>query len=163
MFLFDYSLNLFTRPITYRKRHDISRKAYPGDFHFKDTTGREYCFNLFAVGPLFFISGCLSSLLGFSGGFIKMPIMLVIIGLPMHYAVANSSAMIVMTALSGFLGRSVHLDPNWGFLFISSICVFIGSSIGANFSSKVDEKKFKKLVAPVLIVFIIGLLVKHFT
>ncbi len=50
------------------------------------------------------VSGLISSILGVGGGIITVPLLHLVLDVPMNHAVANSSGLIVFTAVSGTLG-----------------------------------------------------------
>jgi len=63
---------------------------------------------LIAVG---FIGGAFSAFFGIGGGVVAVPLMLFMLKLPMHRAVGNSSALIVLSASVGAMSYAGH---GWG-------------------------------------------------
>jgi len=63
---------------------------------------------LVAVG---LVGGAFSAFFGVGGGVVAVPLMLFILKLPMHRAVGNSSALIVLSASVGAMSYAVH---GWG-------------------------------------------------
>jgi len=63
---------------------------------------------LIAVG---FAAGAFSAFFGVGGGVVAVPLMLFVLKLPMHRAVGNSSALIVLSATTGALSYVWH---GWG-------------------------------------------------
>lgn len=62
-------------------------------------------FHLIAVG---FAGGLFSAFFGVGGGVIAVPLMVIVLGFPIHLAVGNSSALIVISSLSGALSYMYH-------------------------------------------------------
>ncbi len=115
------------------------KSKLPGIIHMKKN-GEHYSINMWAGVPLFFLAGFISSLIGIGGGFLKVPLMTIIFGVPIKIAVATSSAMIVITALSGLFGHSAVGHVDWHMTAILSAVVFAGALIGSKISIKADRK-----------------------
>jgi uncharacterized membrane protein YfcA len=68
------------------------------------------------VSTLFSLIGLLSGMLGMlgiTGGIIKLPIMVLLCGVPMDIAVATSTVMVAVTALSGLTGHALNGQVDW--------------------------------------------------
>jgi uncharacterized membrane protein YfcA len=102
---------------------------------------------IFAAG----LVGVLSGMLGITGGIIKLPIMVLLCGVPMDIAVATSTVMVAITALSGLAGHSLHGQVNWQTGFILAIATVLGGLIGSRISLKTDKKKLKKIFGVILL------------
>ncbi|PLX78171.1 MAG: hypothetical protein C0616_15370 [Desulfuromonas sp.] len=61
--------------------------------------------SLFLVGSA---GGCFSAFFGVGGGVVAVPLMVIALQLPIHRAVGNSSALIVISSLSGALSYVIH-------------------------------------------------------
>jgi uncharacterized membrane protein YfcA len=68
-----------------------------------------YSVNLVVAFPLSALSGLMAGLLGIGGGIIKVPLMVLLLGVPMKVAVGTSCFMVGLTALFGFWG---HFFPD---------------------------------------------------
>ena len=66
----------------------------------------EYDADLYMGLALLFLGGFASGFLGIGGGFIVVPILAVVMGLPMHIAVATSMLTMIFTSISG---ASTHI------------------------------------------------------
>ena len=100
--------------------------------------------------PLTMMVGYMGGMLGMGGGWLMVPIMVVIFNIPMKIAVAASAMMVPITAFSGFLGHSIvgHVDvPLAVSLSITSI---IGAQIGARLSIDTESNLLRFLFAFVL-------------
>ncbi|MCE4625997.1 MAG: sulfite exporter TauE/SafE family protein [Desulfurococcales archaeon] len=78
-------------------------------------------------------AGLLSAMLGIGGGVIKVPILVLVLGLPIKMAVATSKLMVGITALVGVVGHTLKGNVNW----ILAIPLAVGTYTGATVSSRV--------------------------
>ena len=117
--------------------------------------------NLLFVGPSFFLSGAIASLVGIGGGALKLPIMVVLLGFPVRFAIANSAAMIVITSIAGVAGRAMQMTIDWRFGLAASMVVFLGSRAGAKMSLRTSPDKLKRFLGFALLVIAIILLIKQ--
>ncbi len=79
------------------------------------------------------LAGFLSATLGIGGGVLKVPILVVFLGLEIHRAVSTSKLMVGITALTGVLGYiyTGHMD------IILAILLLLGAYSGAKLSTNV--------------------------
>jgi uncharacterized membrane protein YfcA len=103
-----------------------------------------YCVNLLIALPVSFIAGGASGLLGVGGGILKVPLMVLLLGIPMDIAVGSSGFMVGLTAVGGFAGHAATGHWNWQTSLVLAVAVFIGGQIGARKSIGIDKKKMKK-------------------
>ena len=111
----------------------------------------EYTVNLLAAIPLSGASGILAGLLGISCGLFKVPLLVLLCGVPMKIAVATSSFMVALTGLGGFLGHSLSETISWQLAISLSVAAFAGAQIGSRISLKMDKTLLKKLFGVLLI------------
>jgi len=111
----------------------------------------EYDANLLVAIPLSGAAGILAGLLGISGGLFKVPMLVLLCGVPMKIAVATSSFMVALTGLGGFLGHSLSETISWKLAIVLSIAAFAGAQIGSRISVKMDKILLKKLFGLLLI------------
>jgi uncharacterized membrane protein YfcA len=105
--------------------------------------GQIYCVNMALALPLSFFAGMLSGLVGVGGGLIKVPIMVLVLGVPMDIAVGSSALMVGLTATGGFGGHLVHGHWNWKLSLVLAIAVFIGGQLGSRLTVRLDKAKVK--------------------
>jgi uncharacterized membrane protein YfcA len=108
---------------------------------------QEYIVNLWLTIPITAAVGLAAGALGISGGSFKVPLMVLLCGVPMHIAVGTSSAMVAVTALMGFAGHATngHFDEGWA---VPIACVAVlGGIIGGKFAMKTKPSKLKKVFA----------------
>ncbi len=116
-------------------------------YNFRDPT-----FLVILIG-LGFIAGFLSGLLGIGGGVVKVPIMSLILGLPMHNAVATSAFMITITALVGSSSHFAMGNVEYMTGLALAPFVMLGSHLGTRISVRLRGRIISRLFA-VLIAFV---------
>ena len=102
----------------------------------------------FIIGlPITALAGLMAGLLGIGGGIIKVPLMVLLLGVPMKIAVGTSCFMVGITALFGFWGHffAGHFEPKMA--LILALVVFAGAQAGSRISIKVDKILLKKIYA----------------
>ena len=92
---------------------------------------------------------------GAGGGFIIIPILVILSNLRMKAAIATSLVIISLKSLIGFIGDVQNLRIDWIFLLLFTSVSVVGIFIGQLFSQKVPENKLKLVFG--LFVIIIGL------
>ena len=91
------------------------------------------------------VVGGVTGLVGAGGGFLIIPALVILVGLPMKIAVGTSLFIIAAKSLLGFIGDVQHQAfIDWGLLLRISAIAVIGIFIGLAFSKKVPEKMLKK-------------------
>lgn len=94
--------------------------------------------------PLGLLTGLVTGLVGAGGGFIIIPILVLLAGLPMKKAVGTSLFIIAINSLLGFLGDLGHMKVDWPFLLIFTSLSVLGIFLGVYLNKFVDGKKLKK-------------------
>jgi len=87
--------------------------------------------------------GLTTGLLGAGGGFLLIPTLVVLVGLPMKEAIGTSLFIIALNSLIGFSGDLGHFEIDWFFLLKITAIAVTGIFIGGKMSAKVDSKKLK--------------------
>ena len=96
------------------------------------------------IGTLGLIVGLIAGFVGAGGGFLIIPALVIIAGLPMRLAVGTSLLIIAFQSLLGFAGDvSRGLVVNWPLLGGVAVAAFIGITLGFTFAHKVSEQKLK--------------------
>lgn len=118
--------------------------------------------HLVAVG---FAGGVFSAFFGVGGGVIAVPLMVIVLCFPIHLAVGNSSALIVVSSLFGalsymFHGWGVDSLPAFSFGYVNGLVVLlvapfsIGMArLGVRIASRTDHDKLVRIFA-VLLIFV---------
>ena len=128
------------------KDRPISDKGRFGYWHRK-YRDQEYVVNLWLVLPITAAVGLAAGAVGISGGSFKVPLMVLLCGVPMRIAIGTSSAMVAVTALMGFMGHAAngHFDAGWAVPV--AFAAVLGGAIGGKFAIKIKPEKLKKVFA----------------
>ncbi len=101
---------------------------------------------------LSFIAGFLSASLGIGGGVLKVPIMVMSLNIPIHYAVGTSVFMIVITASAGLIQHMLYGHVNMLYGILLGIGSSIGAQIGARISLRTKPIVLRRVFGVLLIV-----------
>ena len=112
--------------------------------------GQTVRIDLALIMPLTFAVGFTGGLLGLAGGWLKVPIMVLLLNIPMKVAVATSSLMVPLTGFAGFLGHSVlgHFEPKLALSL--AVVTVIGAQIGSRMSIRTQSNLLRFIFAFVL-------------
>ena len=104
-----------------------------------------------------FLAGLLSATLGIGGGVLKTPIMILILELPIHNAIATSCFMITITSLTGLSQHIMygHVIVTYGLSL--GLGAIGGAQAGAILSKHTKPRTLQKLFAVLLIVVAVKL------
>ena len=105
--------------------------------------------------------GLVTGLLGAGGGFLIIPTLVLLIGLPMKEAIGTSLMIIAMNSLLGFTGDIGHVDPDWKFLLTLTAIAIAGIFIGTSIGKKIPGAKLKKGFGWFVLVMAVYILVKE--
>lgn len=99
--------------------------------------------NNLKLGILGLLTGLVTGIVGAGGGFIIIPILVLMADLPMKKAVATSLFIIAINSLIGFLGDVSEIQIDWGFLFPFTAVAIAGVFLGIYLNKFIDGKKLK--------------------
>jgi len=123
--------------------------------------GQSYAVNWLLALPVSFLAGMISGMIGIGGGLLKVPLLVLLIGIPMDIAVGTSALMVGMTACAGFAGHVVAGHWDWRLSLILSTAVFLGGQIGARWALNLDRACMKKIFGWLLLCVAAAMLFKH--
>lgn len=106
-----------------------------------------YTVNLWLILPITATVGFVAGMVGISGGSFKIPLMVLACGVPMRIAVGASSAMVAVTALTGFFGHTLAGDLNLSWALPTAFLAVVGGLIGGRISIKTEPKRLKHIFA----------------
>ena len=90
--------------------------------------------------------GILTGLVGAGGGFLIIPVLVLLTGLTMKVAVGSSLLIIAIKSLIGFIGDlQAGIILNYELLSIFLFCTIIGMIFGTVLSKMISENLIKKL------------------
>lgn len=88
--------------------------------------------------------GVVTGLLGAGGGFLLIPTLVMVVGLPMKEAVGTSLLIIALNSLIGFTGDLGHFNIDWKLLLPVTAIAISGIFIGGAIAKKIPSEKLKK-------------------
>lgn len=88
--------------------------------------------------------GLTTGFLGAGGGFLLIPTLVLVLGMPMKEAVGTSLLIIALNSLIGFAGDLGHLIIDWVFLFKITGIAVAGILIGSVLAKRVNAGYLKK-------------------
>jgi len=107
--------------------------------------------------------GVLTSLIGAGGGFVIVPALVLLGGMPVKEAVGSSLLIITMNALSGFVGYIGTVRIDWPLVGSFTGVAAVGAVIGTRMNRRVPQARIKQGFAVLIIVLGAYLVVKKLT
>lgn len=101
------------------------------------------------------IVGVVTGLLGAGGGFLIVPALTLLAGLPMKQSVGTSVVVIALNSFAGFAGQVGHVDIDWQLTALVTGSAIGGSFLGAVLGARVDPAHLRRGFA--VFVFAMGL------
>jgi uncharacterized membrane protein YfcA len=95
--------------------------------------------------------GMLTGLVGVGGGFLIVPALVVLAGVPMHQAVGTSLAVIAINALTGFAGYLDQIVVDWPFLAGFTACAVAGILAGTRLCRLIPALALRRAFAVFLL------------
>ncbi len=105
--------------------------------------------------------GVLTGLVGVGGGFLIVPALVLLSGIPMKTAVGTSLAIVAAKSYAGFAGYMGGVPIDWTAMGSFTAVTVIGSFIGARFSTRISQDTLKKAFAWFLVVVATYILFKN--
>ncbi len=88
--------------------------------------------------------GLVTGLLGAGGGFLLIPVLVLLLHLPMKQAIGTSLLIIALNSLIGFAGDAGHFTIHWSFLLIITAFSILGIFAGVRLARRLEGEKLKK-------------------
>jgi uncharacterized membrane protein YfcA len=98
--------------------------------------------------------GLITGLVGVGGGFLLVPALNYLAGLPMHAAIGTSLFIIVIQAIAALAGHASHFEINLPLTALVTGCAIMGSFIGSQLSGKISSEYLKRGFG--IFVFLLG-------
>jgi uncharacterized membrane protein YfcA len=108
------------------------------------TGEEEYDVNLVLALPISLVAGLVSGLVGVGGGILKVPMMVLLLGIPIEIAVGSSALMVGITAAAGFAGHVANGHWDWRTSVALALAVFLGGQVGSRISIGLEKKRLQK-------------------
>jgi hypothetical protein len=90
------------------------------------------------------VVGASAGLVGAGGGFLVVPALVLLGGLPMEIAVGTSLVVISMQSLAGFAGHWGHVEIDWTLAGLVTGFAVIGSFIGSWMATRIAPARLRK-------------------
>jgi len=105
--------------------------------------------------------GVMTGLFGVGGGFLVVPALILVLGMPFEAAAGTSLLVIVLSSISALLFRhDAWGQVNWA---VSAMVIgggLVGSVVAARLSGRIDQKLLQKGFAILLVVLAVGMVVE---
>lgn len=88
--------------------------------------------------------GLLTGVVGAGGGFVIVPALALLCGLPMRSAVGTSLLVITMNSFAGFAGASAHAQIPWAVVGVMTAAAVVGSLGGAALTTRIAPAALRK-------------------
>lgn len=105
--------------------------------------------------------GMITGMIGAGGGFLIVPALVMLLGLPMKKAVGTSLFIIALNSLLGFFSSMSTITVDWQFLLIFTSLSIVGIFAGIYLSRLIDGKKLKPAFGWFVLVMGVYILVKE--
>lgn len=90
------------------------------------------------------VVGLVTGLVGAGGGFLVVPALALLGGLPMSVAVGTSLIVISMKSLAGLAGYLTTVQLDWGLVLGVTVAAVVGSVIGGRLAGRIPEVALRK-------------------
>ncbi|MGW3517962.1 sulfite exporter TauE/SafE family protein [Streptomyces hydrogenans] len=90
------------------------------------------------------VVGAVTGLVGSGGGFLVVPALAILGGLPMGIAVGTSLLVIAMKSFAGLAGHLSGVSIDWGVALTVTVAAVIGSLIGARLAGRIPQDALRK-------------------
>lgn len=109
--------------------------------------------------------GVITGFVGVGGGFLLVPALAILGGLPMHRAVGTSLAIIVLNSASGFykhldLLRTQHSAIDWRVIVLFIVLGIVGSFVGSLVARRIHHEHLRRIFGWFLIVMCLYILAR---
>ncbi|MGC1214879.1 MAG: sulfite exporter TauE/SafE family protein [Micromonospora sp.] len=90
------------------------------------------------------VVGLVTGLVGAGGGFLVVPALALLGGLPMPVAVGTSLVVIAMKSFAGLAGYLSSVSINWGLAAAVTVAAIVGSVLGGRLAGKIPADVLRK-------------------
>ena len=117
-------------------------------------TPKRWVISLFGA----FIGGISAGLLGIGGGAVVVPVLSVLMGVPMHAAVATSMFTMMFTTAAGSTYNIMLGHVNLYFALALGMGMLVGGQIGSRLACKVNAVQLKQIFGLILVLPLITMM-----
>lgn len=119
--------------------------------HIDDPSLKEVTFNKPIAIVLALVVGVGSGIVGAGGGFLLVPIMLVVLGIPTRMTIATSLAIILLSSIGGTIGKLMTGQVSYYPALIMVVASLIASSLGAKTGKKMNTKALQGILSVLIL------------
>jgi len=119
-----------------RNGHKVEKPRNPGD-----------CLDCIPLGEVILhglVVGAVTGLVGAGGGFLVVPALTLLGGLPMHLAIGTSLMVIAMKSAAGFLGYLSHISVDYTLAGVVTGSAVVGSFLGSAVAHRLHPRHLRK-------------------
>ncbi len=102
--------------------------------------------------------GVLTGFLGVGGGFLIVPALVMLVGLPFRQAVGTSLVIIAMNSLAGLLGHLHGMEIDMATVTTFAVAGIVGTMAGTRLAQRIEPKRLQTLFAAFIIALALFLL-----
>lgn len=102
--------------------------------------------------------GLLTGILGVGGGFLIVPALVMLVGLPMNIAVGTSLVVIAMNSTAGFLGHLNGITLDWRLIAVFVFAGLAGTMAGSRLAHRLPAQRLRVLFGGFVIILALFLL-----
>jgi uncharacterized protein len=95
--------------------------------------------------------GVLTGIVGIGGGFLVVPALVLLAGVPMREAAGTSLLVIAMNAASGFVGHLGEQALDWRLLLQFAMLTVVGTVVGIAAAARVPQQQLRRAFAVLLV------------
>ena len=128
----------------------------------RETSSDNRKFRVFLVIVEGALIGFLTGLVGAGGGFLIIPALVFLTGLPFKTAVGTSLFIIAINSLTGFMGDLLNYSMDWHFLLTISALAVVGILVGNFFSRRIAAFYLRKAFGWFILMIGAWILLKEF-
>ena len=93
------------------------------------------------------VVGFLTGMFGVGGGFLIIPALVLLLGLPMATAVGTSLAIIVLNSIAGFLAHAGDVELDYRIVGAFTVAAITGSVVAGRFATRLPADKMRRWFA----------------
>lgn len=105
--------------------------------------------------------GVVTGFVGVGGGFLIIPALVLVSGIPMRTAVGTSLVIIAFNSVTGFMGYIDQVALNWALTGSFTIAAGLGTLLGSTLSHSIEASKLQKVFGYFVLSIAIFVLIKR--
>lgn len=117
--------------------------------------------NFFGIALEGLVVGFITGFVGAGGGFLIIPALVLLVGLPMKRAVGTSLLIVAIKSLFGFLGDLGETQMDWGFLTLFTSLAMLGMYASSYLSQRIPGERLKPVFGWFVLIMGIFILLKE--